>query len=94
MIPRDAPLLSAAVCRVVSAFTAVLHTAADGEADLLAFLRLLDDPELGLSENEKNALKAASDQRLVAEIWAEVTRRRGEGAFSYSLRPKRRQALH
>jgi hypothetical protein len=93
MIPRDDPLLNSAVGRVVSAFTAVLRDA-DGEADLSAFLQLLDDPKLGLSKDEKNALKAAGDQRLVAEIWAEVTRRRGEGAFPYSLRPKRRQALH
>ena len=93
MTLRNDLILSAAVSRVVSAFTAVLH-AADGEADLSVFQRSLNDKKLGLTPDQKNALKMAGDQRLVAEIWAEVTRRRGEGAFPYSLRPKRRQALN
>ena len=94
MIARDNPLLSAAVSRVVSAFTAVLREAERQgcDADLPAFQRLLDDPKLGLTPDEKNAVRTG-DQRLVAEIWAEVTRRRGEGCFPYTLRP-RRKTLH
>ena len=81
MTPRDAPLLAAAVAKAVSAFSAVAHT---GES-LPAFLRLLDG---GLTPDERNALQNVSERRLVAEIWAEVTRRRGENCWSHGQRQK------
>jgi hypothetical protein len=92
MTPRDNPLLSSALSRVVSAFSAVCRTC--GEADFPAFSSLLDDPKLGLRPDEQSAIQAASEQRLTAELWVELTRRRDKGAFPYSLRPKRRRILH
>ena len=73
----------------VSAFSAA--TGPDGVSDFAGFLRLLDG-ELGLTQDERNAIRVAGERRLQAEIWAEVTRRRAEGCFPHGLRQK--QAIH
>ena len=85
MTPRDAPLLAAAVAKAVSAFSAVAHT---GES-LPAFMRLLGD---SLTHDERAALQNTSERRLVAEIWAELTRRRGEDCWPHGAQQK--QATH
>ncbi len=88
MTPRDDPLLCSAVTKAVSAFSAVAHA---GES-LPAFMRLLGDSKLGLTPDERNALQNVSERRLVAEIWAEVTRRRGEACWPHGAQQK--QATH
>lgn len=86
--PRDDPLLLSAVGRVVSAFSAVCSEAErlNTDVDLPAFLRLLRDSKLGLTPDETNAIRNNGERRLAVEVWAEVTKRRAEGAFPYRLR--------
>ena len=48
-----------------------------------AFLHLLDDKTLGLTGDERNVLRTAGERRVTAEIWAEVTKRRGENAWPH-----------
>jgi hypothetical protein len=90
MIARDDPLLSSAVSRVVSAYNAACHES----ADLPAFQRLLTDPKLGLTPDERSAIRNTSERRLTAEIWAEMTRRRDKDCFPYTLRRKPHEVRH
>ena len=85
MTPRNDPLLLSAVSRVVSAYSAACHE----HDDLPAFLRLLDDPQLGLTQDENAVIRNASDQRLTMEVYAEVLKRQAEGCWPHS--PARQQ---
>jgi len=77
--------LQAAVERVVSAFSAVLHESQDGLPDFDAFQRLLRDPALGLSEGDLSTIQSATLSVLSTQIEAEILKRRVEGCWPHDL---------
>lgn len=76
--------LHAGVARVVSAFSAVLHEAQNGEPDFAAFQRLLRDEKLGLQADERAAIEATDEARLATEIEAEILQRRQQGCWPHA----------
>ena len=78
-----ATALRAAVECVVSAFSAALHAAGKGQPEFAAFQRLL---RKSLSPKERDAIEAAVEKRLVAEIEAEIMQRRLEKCWPHRLR--------
>ena len=84
--------LDAAVERIVSAFSAVLHVAEDGSPDFAAFQQLLRDPKHGLTPEERTAIDAASPATLNTAIEAEILSRRLIGCWPHAQLVRRSQA--
>ena len=81
--------LAAAVERIVSTFSAVLHVAEGSSPDLAAFQRLLRDPKHGLTPEERNAIEATDETRLATEIEAEILQRRLGGHWPHAQLARR-----